>query len=222
MWAHCIWSWEQRKEAFSVLLQICLGFVLRHCRVSGGTEPVLSWCCPSCVLIAKKCSCLVYLCWLLCIASVPSCRRDTHPSEAACALWLWWASWGTAASSGRGFAVDGDLSPRNLDSRPATELCQPGLCSSTLPITLTRQYQVFSSILHSPAESLESFHGFQNLGFFSVKRFSRCSGQDLSSQYTLDGYNMYSLLCSLHWTAHWMWWGFLRLVLPCPGYDLFL
>lgn len=34
--------WEQRKEAFSVPLQICLIFVLRYCRGTVGTEPVLS------------------------------------------------------------------------------------------------------------------------------------------------------------------------------------
>lgn len=34
--------WEQRKEAFSVPLQICLIFVLGYCRGTVGTEPVLS------------------------------------------------------------------------------------------------------------------------------------------------------------------------------------
>lgn len=37
-------------------LQICLLFVLRHCRGSVGAEPILSCCSLSCVLMAKKCS----------------------------------------------------------------------------------------------------------------------------------------------------------------------
>lgn len=101
-------------------------------------------------------------------------RRCTHPSEAACTVWFWWASCGTAASPRRGFAADGNLDPRNLDSRCAAEFSQPGPCSSAILLMPAVQYQVIGSALHSPAKNTESFPGTPVLPLF-LQTLSRCN-----------------------------------------------
>lgn len=201
-----------------MLSQICLTFVLRHWRCWVGTEPVQICFLSFCALKPVKYNCLFSTTVLIAVvcASVPSCRRHTYASEAACVVWLQWASWGTAANPGRDFAADGDLHPRNLDSRSTAELCQPGLCSSAILSCLLCNNQVFSSILHFPVKSPECFLGLLNLLFFFIKSSNRYSVQYLRSQCTLDVYYRYSLLCPLHWMPHWIWWGLIMLVLLCP------